>query len=176
MKLYLLIVNLFIGEQTNCFDESLCFITSTTSSVVYELTLYAYDFIFINLNLVSSTMLFKIVFINWWIILVNDINSFNIAILFLEIEILLLEIEILLLLLLLHITQIWMPVLRRKWWATLIGYQTISLSFNRFGCRFLCIACNLITFIHIIYVNMPSPMCSSSCHGKNLALLKHQMT
>ena len=166
MKLYSLIVNLFIGEQTNCFDESLCFITSTTSSVVYELTLYAYDFIFINLNLVSSTMLFKIVFINWWIILINGIDSFNIAILLLEIEILLL----------LHITQIWMPILRQKWWATLIGYQTISLSVKRFGCRFLCIACNLITFIHIIYVNMPSPMCSSSCHGRNLSLLRHQMT
>ena len=76
-------------------------VESLINGVSYGLTLYVYDFIFIKLNLVSLTIIFKIVIINWWRILIYYTNSFNVFILIFDIVILLLDIKILL-----HITWI----------------------------------------------------------------------
>ena len=83
-------------------------VESLINGVSYGFTLYIYDFIFIKLNLVSLTIIFKIVIINWWRILIYYTNSFNVFILIFYIVVLLLDIKILLL----HITWIWMAVLR----------------------------------------------------------------
>ena len=83
-------------------------VESLINGVSYGLTSYVYDFIFIKLNLVSLTIIFKIVIINWWRIPIYYTNSFNVFILLFDIVVLLLNIKILLL----HITWIWMAVLR----------------------------------------------------------------
>ena len=82
-------------------------VESLINGVSEGLTSYVYDFIFIKLNLVSLTIIFKIVIINWWRILIYYTNSFNVFILLFDIVVLL-NIKILLL----HITWIWMAVLR----------------------------------------------------------------
>ena len=78
-------------------------VESLINGVSYGLTLYVYDFIFINL--VFFTKIFRIVIINWWRIPIYYTNSFNEFILLVDIVVLL-DIKILLL----HITWIWMVV------------------------------------------------------------------
>ena len=83
-------------------------VESLINSVSYGLTSYVYDFVFIKLNPVSLTIIFKIVIINWWRIPIYYTDFFNVFILIFDIIVLLLDIKILLL----DITWIWMAVLR----------------------------------------------------------------
>ena len=83
-------------------------VESLINGVSYGLTSYVYDFVFIKLNLVSLTIIFKIVIINWWRIPIYYTDSFNVFILIFYIVVLLLDIKILLI----RIKWIWMAVLR----------------------------------------------------------------
>ena len=84
-------------------------VESLINGVSYGLTSYVYKFIFIKLNLVSLTKIFKIVIINWWRNQIYYTDSFNVFIIFFDIVVLLLDIKILILI---HITGIWMAVFR----------------------------------------------------------------
>ena len=81
-------------------------VESLINGVSYGLTSYVYKFIFIKLNPVSLTKIFRIVIINWWRNQIYYSDSFNVFIIFFDIVVLLLDIKIL------HITWIWMAVLR----------------------------------------------------------------
>ena len=84
-------------------------VESLINGVGYGLTSYVYDFIFIKLNLVSLTKIFRIIIINWWRIPIYCTNSFNVFIIHFNIAVILLNIKILLFL---HITWTWMAILR----------------------------------------------------------------
>ena len=57
-------------------------VESLISGVSYGLTSYVYNFIFIKLNPVSLTKIFRIVIINWWRNQIYYTDSFNVFIIF----------------------------------------------------------------------------------------------